>query len=755
MKYTLAIVLMSLLIASCSAEPGPAPTPTLQPVLPPLQTATPLAAAPPLATATPIPLGQSTPLPGGTPLAVRTPLPGNAPGSSTAAACPTGNGATRLPGLRYGVNIASGDTAIGQPLDQAHALSAGWVRATLRWSELEPQPGTYRWEAFDTLAEAAQARGLRMLLAVTQSPAWATANGSGGLPDTPEAFGTFMGALVGRAAGRVAAYEIWPAANSAAANGGTIAKPEQYAMTLGAAYTAIKGADPCALVLLGALLPAPPNTPDATDDLAFYRGVLAYNGGEGRNYYDILAVQPNTSGLLGKGHWPRENQALSRQFFGHIYVIRDEMTAADEADKQVWIVRLGYSVAGQFAVAPEQQAEYLTKTIDDARKNTAWISAIFVRDLGATPTSGEDFSLLNPDGSPRPVYATLHDFFATHSQPEQAAIPGTDLVLLWRYKPNPYPKTPLALGPDGTIYTISGGYVRAIDPNGALRVVVKPGRKFAPGVAADTQGRIYATGDNGTLSAYSSGGNFAWTTETDGTAATPLLLSADGQALYTGTSKERLDAYAASDGHKLWGTPLGGIPGAPALGGDGTIYIGSSDGALHAIGPDGTPRWRYPSNGWARTMPVVSGATIYGGTDGGAVFALDAGGQQRWRVELGAETIGLAAGPDGALYASTADGSLHELAPDGVLRWSSPLGGGRPTAPAIGADGRIYVGAENGRLSVVAPGGQIAGDFNLQAPLNITPVIGRDGAVYVAVGDKKDSVVAFGTQALKARYNAP
>jgi len=744
MKQTLAVLLISLLIASCSAEPGPAPTPTLEPVLPLLPSATPLAAAPsPAATATPVPLGRGTAEPGGT------------PGGGTAGACPTGSGATRLRGLRYGVNIVTNDPKILQPLDQARDMSAGWVRATLRWSDLEPQPGAYSWGALDTLAEGSQARGLRLLLAVTRSPAWATASGNGGLPDKPEAFGAFMGALAGHAAGRVGAYEIWPAANSAAANGGTVAKPAQYAAALEAAYTAIKRADPCALVLFGALLPAPPNTPDAADDLAFYRGVLAYNGGETRNSYDILAVQLNTSGVLGKGNWSRANMAQSRQFYGHVYLIRDEMTAADEADKQIWIVRFGYSVAGQFAVMPKQQAEYLTKTIDEARKSNPWISAIFVRDLGATPTADEGFNLLNPDSSPRPAYMALRDYFAGHTPQEQAAIAGTDLVLLWRFQPNPYPKPPLALGPDGTIYTISGGYVRAIDPNGAFRMAVKPGRKYLPGVAADSQGRIYATGDNGTISAYSSGGNFAWTTETDGTAATPLLISADGQTLYAGTDKEQLDAYAASDGHKLWSAPLGGIPGAPALGSDGTIYVGSSDGALHAIGSDGAPRWRYPSNGWVRAMPAVSGPTIYGGTDTGAVFALDAGGTQRWRLELGAETIGLAGGPDGTLYATSANGTLHALAPDGAPRWSTPLGGGRPTAPAAGPDGRIYVGAKDGRLRVVAAGGQIAGSFSLQAPLSIAPLVGRDGAVYVAVGDRKDAVVAFGTQALKERYNAP
>jgi outer membrane protein assembly factor BamB len=297
--------------------------------------------------------------------------------------------------------------------------------------------------------------------------------------------------------------------------------------------------------------------------------------------------------------------------------------------------------------------------------------------------------------------------------------------------------------------------VRALDPNGALRLIVKPARRRVPGVTIDAQQRIYATGDNGALSAYTPGGDFAWSVLTDGTATTPLLISADGQTLYTGTSKEQLDAYATDDGHKLWGAPLGGIPGAPALGGDGTIYVGSSNGELHAVASDGRTRWSYPAAGWVQTTPVVSGTTIYGTTDKGTIFALDPSGAQRWRVELGAAAAGLAATPDGTLYATTTDGRLHAVAPDGRTRWATMLGGGRPTAPAAGPDGRIYVGTEDGGLRVVMPDGKIAGTFGLKVPLRIAPVVGRDGAVYVVVGDHKDSVIAFGAASLKERYNAP
>jgi outer membrane protein assembly factor BamB len=694
----------------------------------------------PEATGTPVPLGQATPLPAG---------------GAPSGACPTGAGAVRLPGLRYGANITPGDTNLARSLDQARDMSAGWVRATLRWSDLEPQQGAYDWEQLDALVDGAQTRGLHLLLAVTQSPAWA---GASGLPAKPDDFGVFMGALAAHAAGKIGAYEIWREPNVAPAGSAQPAKPGDYVELLRAASTAIKRADPCALVLNGALRPAASNTPGVADDLAFYRGMLAYDGGAARSLYDILAVQLNTSGQPGKGKWPRDDMAQSRGFFGHVNVVRDEMTAADEADKQVWVVQVGYSVAGEHAVAPEQQAEYLTGLLDLTRQSNPWISAFFARDLGAALDQDAGFSLLNPDGAPRPAYAALREYYAAARarQERTEAIAGTDLVLLWQFQPNPEPIGQLVAGPDGAIYTQTGnGYVRAIDPNGALRLTVKPSRKRVPGVTADAQGRIYATGDNGALSAYTSGGDFLWTVLTDGTATTPLLLSADGRALYTGTSKEQLDAYATDDGRKLWSAPLGGIPGAPTLAGDGTIYVGSADGALHALAPDGTPRWRYPSAGFVQAAPAVGGNTIYGATDQGVVFALDTSGKQRWRAELGAPAAGLAAGADGTLYATTADGALHALAPDGALRWATPLGGGRPTAPASAPDGRVYAGAEDGRLRVVAPDGTIAGVFDLKTPLRIAPLVGRDGVIYVAVGERRNSVLAFGTAELKKRYNAP
>jgi outer membrane protein assembly factor BamB len=48
-----------------------------------------------------------------------------------------------------------------------------------------------------------------------------------------------------------------------------------------------------------------------------------------------------------------------------------------------------------------------------------------------------------------------------------------------------------------------------------------------------------------------------------------------------------------------WSFQTGGpIRSSPAIGSDGTIYVGSSGSAkLHAINPNGTPKWDFQTGG--------------------------------------------------------------------------------------------------------------------------------------------------------------
>ena len=50
------------------------------------------------------------------------------------------------------------------------------------------------------------------------------------------------------------------------------------------------------------------------------------------------------------------------------------------------------------------------------------------------------------------------------------------------------------------------------------------------------------------------------------------------------------------DGTQKWAFPtLGLVDSSPAIGADGTLYVGSGDGNLYAINPDGTQEWAFPA----------------------------------------------------------------------------------------------------------------------------------------------------------------
>ncbi len=54
-------------------------------------------------------------------------------------------------------------------------------------------------------------------------------------------------------------------------------------------------------------------------------------------------------------------------------------------------------------------------------------------------------------------------------------------------------------------------------------------------------------------------------------------------------------------------TAAGPIEDAPVIGGDGTLYFGADDSALHALNPDGSLKWTYPSDAYITISPPRPG----------------------------------------------------------------------------------------------------------------------------------------------------
>jgi len=70
-------------------------------------------------------------------------------------------------------------------------------------------------------------------------------------------------------------------------------------------------------------------------------------------------------------------------------------------------------------------------------------------------------------------------------------------------------------------------------------------------------------------------------------------------------------------GVKLWEFETGGyVRSSPAIGSDGTVYVGSWDNKLYAInGKSGVKLWEFETGGKVRSSPAIgSDGTVYGGS---------------------------------------------------------------------------------------------------------------------------------------------
>jgi len=191
-------------------------------------------------------------------------------------------------------------------------------------------------------------------------------------------------------------------------------------------------------------------------------------------------------------------------------------------------------------------------------------------------------------------------------------------------------------------------------------------------------------------------GTLKWRFKADAIVASPAL-GVDG-TIYVGSLK--LYAFHP-DGALKWQSSLDlGIVDSPAIGADGTIYVvgGAGLSALYAFHPDGTLRWifePFPGGAWAAPAIGADG-TIYIGSLAGVFYAINPNGTLKWRFitwGTGVVRSSAAIGTDGTIYFGTEDGAFYALNPDGTLKWRFRAENAIDSSPAIDTDGTIYFGS--------------------------------------------------------------
>ena len=92
---------------------------------------------------------------------------------------------------------------------------------------------------------------------------------------------------------------------------------------------------------------------------------------------------------------------------------------------------------------------------------------------------------------------------------------------------------------------------------------------------------------------------------------------------------------AQTPGTMKWAFTTGDwVDSSPAIGPDGTIYIGSEDNKLYAINPDGTEKWAFNTGGNVNSSPAIGpDGTIYVGSDDDKLYAINPDGTEKWAFE--------------------------------------------------------------------------------------------------------------------------
>ncbi|MEI9939963.1 MAG: PQQ-binding-like beta-propeller repeat protein [Pseudomonadota bacterium] len=113
------------------------------------------------------------------------------------------------------------------------------------------------------------------------------------------------------------------------------------------------------------------------------------------------------------------------------------------------------------------------------------------------------------------------------------------------------------------------------------------------------------------------------------------------------------------------GAPLAAAAGVAP---DGTVCVGTVDGYVHGLGPDGSFRWSRSVQGAVTRRPRLVGERWFVATSAQRVYALNRDGSLSWVFKLYSPVDSeLASDADGTLYFVAADRFLYGLSARGAI----------------------------------------------------------------------------------------
>ncbi len=411
------LLIIGAAVAACGGGSAAAPTPTAP--RPPVAVVNPPTAAAPAAkaeataasaaepTKTPKPTKTPEPTPGPPPAPPKKPLTMDTPEYGTQAF------------LWWRPELAERD------LLQVKDMGFGWVKQIFGWRDIETAKGKFDWSKTDHIVYTANRYGgIDLLIRVDHQPDWARKGCSlMGPPENMQDFADFLTAVATRYKGRIRAYQIWNEPNLAREWCDQKPSPQQYAQMLKTAYTAIKAADPDAMVISAGMSPTGTNDNTAMPDDVFYDELYKAMGGKSDGYFDVLGV--HAAGFRAAPEVSPEEAAADKAKYGgerfftfrRVEDIRKIMEKYGDAAKQMAVLEFGWTsdeIHPDYkwhAVTEQQKADYLVRAYQYAKKNWPYMglmSLIYIADPDWKPENEQYWwAITNPDGSKRPAFDAL------------------------------------------------------------------------------------------------------------------------------------------------------------------------------------------------------------------------------------------------------------------------------------------------------------------------------------------------------------
>lgn len=247
------------------------------------------------------------------------------------------------------------------------AAQAGFthLRQPMPWEDVEIHgardfedrrnfPARSAWYKYDNIVALAKAENLQVIFRLDDPPAWAIGDeetlGSQAPPQDIREFAYFAGQVASHFRDRVRHYQIWNEPNIHPEWGNQPVSPEAYAILLKSAATAIREADPEAVIVLAAMASTTTYTGDSRsggglNDLVYLDRL--YRAGAAP-FFDVLAVQ-------GYGLWsgPMDRRMHPLVInFGRVQFVRDLMVRHRDSEKPIWISEMNWNAVPEHQDAP-------------------------------------------------------------------------------------------------------------------------------------------------------------------------------------------------------------------------------------------------------------------------------------------------------------------------------------------------------------------------------------------------------------------